>query len=133
MSNETPSDRLENPYVHDYLETNKDIVLAPSTIRAYRSNLQEYVRFLSEIETTVLDASREDIVAFIEHCVRRGNRESTLGGKLAVIGQLYRHIKLRMGLGDELTLDPLELEMIDLGRYRTPPPIKREALTREEL
>lgn len=71
--------------------------------------MQEYVRFLYDRETTVLDAEREDAVEFIEHCVRRGNRESTLSGKLAVIGQLYRHIKFRMDLGEEVDFDPLEM------------------------
>ena len=132
MSNETPADPSDNPYVRDYLDTNEDIVLAPSTIRTYRTRLKEYVRFLYNNDTTVLNAEREDVVEFIEHCVRRGNRESTLSGKLAVIGQLYRHIKFRMNEGDETTLDPLELEMIDLGRYRVPAPIKRDALSREE-
>ena len=133
MSNEAPTDRPDNPYVRDYLDTNEDIVLAPSTVRTYRYKLQEYVRFLDDIETTVLEASQEDVVTFIERCVRRGNRESTISGKLAVIGQLYRHIKLRMDVGDELNLEPLELETIDLERYRTPSPIEREALSREEL
>ena len=133
MSNEAPIDRPDNPYVHDYLDTNEDIVLAPSTVRTYRYKLQEYVRFLDDIETTVLEASQEDVVTFIERCVRRGNRESTISGKLVVIGQLYRHIKLRMDVGDELNLEPLELETIDLERYRTPSPIEREALSREEL
>jgi integrase/recombinase XerD len=132
MSNEIPTDPSDNPYVRDYLDTNEGIVLAPSTVRTYRTQLQEYVRFLSENGTTVLDAEREDVIEFIEHCVRRGNRESTLSGKLAVIGQLYRHLKFRMDEGDEMTLDPLELEMIDLGRYRVPAPIERDALSREE-
>ena len=128
-----PTDPSDNPYVRDYLDTNEDIVLAPSTIRTYRTQLQEYVRFLDDNGTTVLDAEQEDVVEFIEHCVRRGNRESTLSGKLAVIGQLYRHIKFRMGEDDEMSFDPLELEMIDLGRYRVPAPIERDALSREEV
>ena len=133
MSSDTPTGSSDNRYVQDYLDTNEDIVLAPSTIRTYRSKLREYVRFLHKNETTVLDAEQRDIIEFIECCVRRGNRESTLSGKLAVIGQLYRHIKFRMDLGDEMVLDPLELEMIDLGRYRVPAPIKRNALSREEV
>lgn len=131
MSNET-TDPADNPYVQDYLDTNEDIILAPSTIRTYRSKLQGYVQFLYDNGTTVLDAEREDVVEFIEHCVRRGNRESTLTGKLAVIGQLYRHIKFRTNKSDEMTLDPLELETIDLQRYRVPAPIERDALNREE-
>lgn len=133
MSNETPTDPSDNPYVNDYLDTNEDIVLAPSTIRTYRTKLQEYIRFLYDNETTVLDADREDVIKFIERCVRRGNRESTLSGKLAVIGQLYRHIKFRMDEGDDMDLDPLELEMIDLGQYRVPEPIERGSLSREEV
>jgi integrase/recombinase XerD len=123
----------QNPYVADYLTTNEALVLAPSTVRTYRSRLREYIRYLSAIETTVLNAEREDVVAFIEECVRRRNRESTLSGKLNTIYQLYKHIELNMNEGDELQLDPLELETINLERYRTPAPIEREALTREEL
>lgn len=133
MSNEAPTGQSEDPYVRDYLDTNEYITLAPSTVRKYRNTLNEYIRYLSDIERSVLDASREDVVTFIERCVRRGNRRSTITGKLVVIGQLYRHIKLRTDMGDKLSLDPLELETIDLSRYRTPPPIEREALSREEL
>jgi len=122
-----------NPYVADYLATNEVLVLAPSTVRTYRYLLREYIRYLTAIETTVLNAEREDVVTFLERCVRRGNRESTLRSKFNAVYQLYRHIKLYMDEGDELNVDPLELETIDLGQYRTPAPIEREALTREEL
>jgi integrase/recombinase XerD len=127
------SESLETPFVDDYLSRNEGIVLASSTVRTYRHSLQQYVRFLEGEGTNVLDADRDDVVSFIESCVRRGNRESTLAGKLMVIGQLYRHVKLRTDAGDDLRLDPLELETIDLSRYKTPPAIEREALSREEV
>lgn len=127
------TEALETPLIDDYLERNEGIVLSSSTVRTYRYNLEQYAHFLAANETTVLDADDKDVVAFIESCVRRGNRESTLSGKLTVIEQLYRHIKLETAVGDDLQLDPLALERINLSRYITPPPIEREALTREEV
>ncbi|WP_136717721.1 tyrosine-type recombinase/integrase [Halorientalis salina] len=131
--NSTDPEPDETPYVDDYLSRNEGIVLSSSTVRTYRYRLQQYVRFLTENETTVLDAELDDVVAFIERCVRRGNRESTLSGKLTAIEQLYRHIKLKTDAADDLRLEPLELEAINLGQYNTPPALERVALTREEV
>ena len=123
----------ENPYVEDYLSTNEGIRLAPRTVRTYRTMLVGYVRYLREQEITVMEAELTDVIDFVEHCVRRGNRESTISGKLTAIGQLYRHIKLRMDTDASPRVNPIEIETIDVGRYRTPPPVKREALSRDEV
>jgi len=41
--------------------------------------------------------------------------------------------RLRIEYGEQLALDPIELDSITLDKYNTPAKIKREALTREEV
>jgi integrase/recombinase XerD len=50
-----------------------------------------------------------------------------------VIKELYVFIRLRTAAAELLTIDPIEIEQIDLAEYNVPPPIEREPLTREEL
>ena len=122
-----------NRYVHDYFVVNVGTVIKPSSVDTYRSAYRGYDAYLAEHDSNVLDARKEDVVRYIEMCVRRGNREATLSVKLGAIHNLYRHIRLRMDVDDGLVLDPIELELIDLQRYNTPDPVDREALSREEL
>ncbi len=135
MSRTTTSDsfRVPNKYAQEYLSINAGLTLKPATITTYDSHLTEFITFLNARETTVISASFTDVIEYIEDCVRRGNRKSTLSGKLSVIAELYRHIRLRTDAGDDLNLDPLRFREIDLNHYNTPARIKREALSREEI
>ena len=122
-----------HPLVEDYLQANADIILAPMTVDAYRSRLSTYTTYLDDQDRSILDAEKEDVVGFIEEGVRNGNRQSTLRTKLSTIIEFYKHIRLRTDAGSELSLDPLELETIDVGKYRTPDELQRVALSREEV
>jgi integrase/recombinase XerD len=125
--------RVPNEFAQEYLSVNAGISLKPSTVSTYDSHLSEYTMFLSDREVTVISAEFTDVLEFIEECVRRGNRRSTISGKLTVISELYRYIRLRTDAGDELDLDPLRLREIDLDQYNVPERIEREALSEEEI
>jgi integrase/recombinase XerD len=125
--------RVPDSLASEYLAVNDSIALKQSSVSTYDSHLTEYVGFLHQHDDTVLTASITDVIDFIEACVGRANRQSTIEGKLTAISELYRYIRLRTDAGDELQLDPLRFREIDLDRYNTPEPIEREALSREEI
>lgn len=125
--------RVPNEFAQEYLSTNAGIALKPATVSTYDSQLTEYTAFLNSRDKTVISAEFTDVIEFIEECVRRGNRKSTLSGKLSTIAELYRYIRLRTDAGDELNLDPLRFREINLDRYNIPQRIEREALSKEEI
>jgi integrase/recombinase XerD len=125
--------RVPDTHAKEYLRRNERIALASSTVETYDSHLTEFVNFLNDRNTSVLDADFSEVRAFAEKCVRQGNRQSTIEGKLSTVGELYRYIHLRTDAPQELSLDPLEFRDIDVSRYRTPEPIERVALSREEI
>lgn len=125
--------RVPNEYAQEYLSRNEGVTLESTTVETYDSNLTQYVEWLAQHDRCVLNAEFEMVRRFIEACVRNGNRRSTLASKLIAIAELYRYIRLRTDAGDDLTIDPLEFRELDLEQYNTPPPIEREALSREEI
>ncbi len=125
--------RVPSHYVREYLARNDGLTLEESTVATYDSILTEFVSFLHERDVTILSAKFDDVLEYMETCVRRGNRQSTISGKLSVIGEMYRYIRLESDVGDELELDPIRLRKIDLSQYNTPANVQREALTREEI
>lgn len=131
----TDTDRFDVPseLACAYLETRSETQLTSATIDTYENQLKEYTEFLENHSTAVVDVEYSDIVEYVEWCVKRGNRQSTIVGKITTIKELYKFIRLRTNLGHRLALDPIELEKIDLGDYNTPPPIEREPLTRREV
>lgn len=125
--------RVPDEYAQMYLRRSEGVTITSSTARTYDGHLTEFVSFLVERDQTVLDTEFRDVLDYIEHCVRRGNRKSTLSSKLSTIGELYRFIRLRTDVGNELQLDPIRFREIDLNRYNTPEPIERDALSRDEI
>lgn len=125
--------RVPNKHAQEYLARNEGIALASSTVVSYDSHLTEYVTFLHDQGISVLTAEFTDVLDYAEACVRSGNREGTISGKLSTVAELYRYIRLRTDAGDELSLDPLRFREINLARYNTPEAIEREALSREEI
>ena len=124
---------VPNQLAREYLSHNEGLTLTASTVNTYDSTLTEFVQFLHDRDASVLSAEFSDILSYIESCVRRGNRQSTVTRKLSTIGELYRYIHLRTESGQELALDPLRFREIDLSRYNTPQKIERDALSREEI
>ncbi len=125
--------RVPNEYAQEFLSRNEDVTLESTSIGTYDSVLTQYVKWLNQEDESVLDAEFEMVRQFIEECVSKGNRRSTLASKLVAIAELYRYIRLRTDAGEELTIDPLEFRELDLDEYNTPPPIEREALSRKEI
>lgn len=134
ISNENPSDyNVPNKLAQEYLTRNEGLTLCSSSVESYDSNLTEYVTFLHERDSSVINAEFTDVLDYVESCVRQGNRKGTISGKISTVGELYRYIRLRTELGDELSLDPIRFREINLNRYNTPEAIKREALSKEEI
>lgn len=125
--------RVPDEYAREYLAHASGLRLSDSSTDTYESHLRGYVVFLHDGELSVLDAEFIDVIEFVEECVRRGNRQSTIEGKVATVSEMYKYIRLRTEVGSELSLEPLRLDDIDVGQYRTPEPIERKALSREEL
>ncbi|CCQ36346.1 integrase family protein [Natronomonas moolapensis 8.8.11] len=121
------------PFICAYLETRSGRQLTASSTTTYEQNLSQYAAFLQDREVHLLDADLTDVIEFVEHCVDQGNRRSTIESKLTTVRELYVFIRLRTAAAEALTIDPIELERIDLAEYNVPPPIEREALTQEEL
>ncbi|POG53808.1 tyrosine-type recombinase/integrase [Haloferax marisrubri] len=130
MTSDSPT---SDDVVNEYLEHHVGLILTEQTGRKYEGVLREYCRFLESHDTSVLDADYRDVNRFIEGCVRRGNRISTLENKLSIVNGLYKYIHLWSDFGDKLELNPLRLQLIDTKQYNTPPEIKRVALSRREL
>ena len=125
--------RVPDDYAREYLAHASGLKLSNSSTTTYESQLRGYVVFLHDGELSVLDAELTDVIEFVEECVRRGNRQSTIESKVATISELYKYIRLRTEAGSELSLEPLRLDEIDVSQYRMPEPIEREALSREEV
>ncbi|WP_369335246.1 tyrosine-type recombinase/integrase [Natrialba sp. PRR66] len=123
--------RVPDKYAKEYLQHAAGLKLASSSTKTYESHLRGYVTFLHDGNTSVLEATFTDVLEFVEECVRLGNRRSTIEGKVTTISELYKYIRLRTEY--DLQLEPLRVENIDVSGYQTPEPIKREALSREEL
>jgi len=125
--------RVPNDLAQEYLAAKDGLILKPSTIDTYDSHLNEYVVFLHQHGTSVVNATWDTVESFIEACVKRGNRRSTISGKVSVVGELYRYAKLDADDDIELALDPIRFREPDLSHYNTPAPIEREALSRREV
>ncbi|WP_425293279.1 tyrosine-type recombinase/integrase [Halobacterium rubrum] len=122
-----------DPYARKYLSWCEDVRLANNSVTTYDSHLTAYVVFLHDNELAVLSAEFTDVLDFLESCLRRRNRQSTIEGKLSTLREMYRYIHLRTDAQDKLQLDPLRLRDIDVSRYKTPEPIERDALARGEI
>ncbi|WP_276299377.1 tyrosine-type recombinase/integrase [Halorussus lipolyticus] len=125
--------RVPDEYAREYLRQAGELRLSASSVRTYDSQLSEYVVFLHDEDLSVLDAEFTNVFGFVESCVRRQNRQSTIEGKVSTVRELYYYIRLRTEAGSDLQFDPLRFREIDVSRYKMPEPIQREALSREEI
>mgnify|MGYP000082531200 CR=1 FL=1 len=133
LSSRCGSLRVPDEYAQEYLSTKAGVALKPTTVETYDSQLTEYTTYLNGKGKTSIAAEFSDIIEFLEECVRRGNRRSTICGKLSVIGELYRYIRLRTDAGNQLNFDPLRFREINLDQYNVPEQIERDALSKEEI
>lgn len=124
---------IPSPYACEYLGTKESVTLTESTVVTYEHFLCDFSVFLHRRGKSVLNCELTDVIEYIEECVRQENRKSTLEVKLAAIKGMFKFVRLRMDDGEYLSLDPIELELIDLTEYNTPPEIERESLSKEEV
>ena len=124
---------VSNPFVCAYLEARNGRKLTEDSTATYENHLIQYIAFLEDSDVHLLDADFQDIIAYVEYCVDQQNRQSTIEGKLTAVRELYVYIRLRTDAAEELTIDPIEIDRINVSEYNTPPPIEREPLSREEL
>ncbi|HHC07774.1 MAG TPA: site-specific tyrosine recombinase XerD [Actinobacteria bacterium] len=95
--------------------------LAPATLAAYRRDLSDY---LAALGCEVVDATEDDVVAYLTRLAERGLARSTIARKLAAVRGLHRFLVVE-GLAAE---DPTLL--VRGPRRSTPLP---KALTVEEV
>ncbi len=124
---------VSDPFVCAYLEARSGRKLTEGSAATYENHLSQYVAFLRDRDVHILDADLTDVIEYVENCVDVGNRQSTIEVKLTAVRELYVYIRLRTDAAEVLTIDPIELDQIELSEYNTPPPIEREPLNREEL
>lgn len=89
---------------------------APNTLAAYRRDLQDYEAFLLKRGDDVLDASANDIRAYLSRLEAAGALASTAARRLSAIRQLHRFLFAETLRGD----DPSSV--IDSPRTRRPLP-----------
>ncbi len=84
---------MQNTQVNDfivYLTVEKG--LSKNTLSAYRQDMKKYGSFLLDNKTDILNATKEDIVRFIEILKEQGYSASSIGRAISSIRSFYRYI-----------------------------------------
>jgi integrase/recombinase XerD len=84
---------MQNTQVNDfivYLTVEKG--LSKNTLAAYRQDMKKYVSFILDNKTDILDATKEDIVRFIDHLKEQGYSVSSIGRAISSIRSFYRYV-----------------------------------------
>lgn len=86
-------DLLERFEAHLRLEDD----LSDNTVRAYESDLRQYLRYLKGLETPVWEATRREVAGFLIELTGGGMSSATRQRRLSAVRHLYR-FALREGL-----------------------------------
>ncbi len=98
--------------------------LSKNTLAAYRSDLQKLASWLASNESTLMNVRRNDLLAYLAHCVTQGMHARSSARILSSVRRLYQYL-VREGA---LTEDPsARIESPKLGR-----PLPK-TLTEEEV
>ena len=62
-----------NPHTHDWLETQAMLGLAPNTVAAYGRSANDYLAFCERTARPFIEATKVDIVAYIDDMTHRSN------------------------------------------------------------
>ncbi len=84
---------MQNTQVNDfivYLTVEKG--LSKNTLSAYKQDMKKYGSFLLDNKTDILNATKEDIVRFIEILKEQGYSASSIGRAISSIRSFYRYI-----------------------------------------
>ncbi len=63
---------------------------APNTIRAYKADMSEFIRYCSENSTYALPAAPVDIAKFLQTTMSNGIKSATIRRKVASISAVHR-------------------------------------------
>jgi integrase/recombinase XerD len=102
-----------------------EATIKKSVARRYACSFRQYVEF---IDCSVIDADESDVREFIKQRARNNRRGKTLGVDLPAIKKVYNWLKYL-----DINMDVALLNDISPSEFKTPDPINREALDREEL
>jgi len=87
--------------------------LSKNTLAAYRSDLQKLASWLVSCEHTLISAERNDLLAYLAHCVTKGMHARSSARILSSMRRLYQYL-VREGV---LSEDPsAQIESPKLGR-----------------
>lgn len=64
----------------------------PNTLAAYRSDLEDFLDYLTASGTRLADATSDDIRGYLGDLARRGLQPSSVARKLSAVRQLYRFL-----------------------------------------
>jgi integrase/recombinase XerD len=87
----------------DYLKIEKG--LAPLTISAYESDLDQFAGFMEGKHRDLLQASRDDVRAFLGDLHAHGVRDRSVGRKLSALRHFYKYLILDRRIEHDPTLD----------------------------
>ncbi|HET6842514.1 MAG TPA: site-specific tyrosine recombinase [Candidatus Angelobacter sp.] len=87
----------------DYLKIEKG--LAPLTIAAYESDLEQFAGFMEGKQRELLQASRDDVRAFLGDLYAHGVRDRSVGRKLSALRHFYKYLILDRRIEHDPTLD----------------------------
>ena len=87
----------------DYLRIEKG--LAPLTLSAYTSDIQQFGEFLQKRKRTLLTARREDVREFIQQLFGNSVDGRSVGRKLSALRHLYKYLLLDKAITHDPTLN----------------------------
>ncbi len=99
--------------------------LSANTVDAYRNDLNALVEFLRSRDRSVLDASREDMAAWLEALYHRGLATASVARKLSSARRLFLHLITQKKRQD----DPARLVMAPKRRRSLPKVLNETEVT----
>ena len=99
MQSADPNLRLLNSFL-DYLKVEKG--LAPLSVSAYRSDLEQYSEFLLKRKRGLRDARRQEVRDFLNALLSNGVDGRSVARKLSALRHLYKYLLLDR----YITVDP---------------------------
>jgi len=87
----------------DYLRIEKG--LAPLTLSAYTSDIQQFAEFLQKRKRTLLTTRREDVREFIQQLFGNSVDGRSVGRKLSALRHLYKYLLLDKAITHDPTLN----------------------------
>ncbi len=102
MQSADPNLRLLNSFL-DYLKVEKG--LAPLSVAAYRSDLEQYAGSLLKRKRTLRDARRQDVREFLNSLLSNGVDGRSVARKLSALRHFYKYLLLDRYIAADPTLN----------------------------